>query len=73
MGDALDPVALGTGRTITALDLGERFACGLLDDGSVRCWGDGQSGKLGIGSVSSIGDGPDEMGDELGLLELGSW
>jgi len=43
-------VAAGQGRNV----LGHGFACALLDDGSVQCWGDGDSGQLGDGSrVSS--------------------
>lgn len=41
-------------KKIQKMSLGYDFRCALLDDGSVWCWGDGSSGKLGNGaSVSS--------------------
>ncbi|GEM_PF-6988724 len=41
-------------KKIQKMSLGYDFKCALLDDGSVWCWGDGSSGKLGNGAgVSS--------------------
>jgi len=41
---------------VVDLALGRRHGCALLDDGRVRCWGDGAFGKLGYGNTSRVGD-----------------
>ena len=46
--------------------------CAVLDDDSVKCWGDNWYGKLGLGEPSSRGDGPGEMGDNLPAVDLGT-
>ncbi|MGK5082747.1 hypothetical protein WDW37_05520 [Bdellovibrionota bacterium FG-1] len=56
MGDALDFVYLGSGRSATSLALGQDFSCALLDDGSVKCWGNNVYGQLGQGDVIGRGD-----------------
>jgi alpha-tubulin suppressor-like RCC1 family protein len=50
-------VDLGVGRSARAITAGSQHTCAILDDGSVRCWGDGQAGQLGMGSTQDIGDG----------------
>jgi cysteine-rich repeat protein len=72
MGDALPPVSLGTGRTAKALAAAFRFTCALLDNNSIKCWGDNQAGQLGLGDTVSRGDNPDEMGDQLPAVALGT-
>ncbi len=47
----------------TSVALGGDFACALLDNESVRCWGEGGLGQLGDGSATSANvavrvDGP---------------
>ncbi|HLK92462.1 MAG TPA: hypothetical protein VKZ18_21380 [Polyangia bacterium] len=49
----LTALTFGTGRTATAIFLGNGDACALLDDNEVRCWGNNASGQLGLGMVSS--------------------
>ncbi|MEO6600329.1 MAG: DUF4215 domain-containing protein, partial [Polyangiaceae bacterium] len=39
--------AVAAGRTVKALATGERTACALLDDGSVKCWGENAYGEGG--------------------------
>ena len=65
MADSLPAVALGTGRTALQLSVGAQHSCALLDNYSVKCWGRGTYGQLGIGSTATIGDGVGEMGDSL--------
>src|SRR5205823_3943102 len=48
MGDSLPAVDLGTGRTAVAIDSGNIHTCALLDDTSVKCWGQNLSGQLGL-------------------------
>lgn len=62
------PVDIGPGRTADAASAGSFHSCALMDDGEVRCWGDGQF--LGYGSTTDVGDnetpgtaGPVSLGD----------
>ena len=74
MGDSLPPVDLGPGRQAravflgTAASAGDEHACAVLDDGSVKCWGEG--GALGLGDTRARGSGPGEMGDALPTVKL---
>jgi alpha-tubulin suppressor-like RCC1 family protein len=70
MGDALQPVDLGTGRTATAVTTGALHTCALLDTGMLKCWGDGVDWQLGYVDGTNVGDGPDEMGDDLPAIDL---
>ncbi|EYF02576.1 RCC1 domain-containing protein [Chondromyces apiculatus] len=72
MGDALPPIDFGSGPAVTALSVGYRHACALFSDGSVKCWGSGQGGRLGLGTTTSRGDGPGEMGAALPTVDLGT-
>ncbi len=72
MGDNLPTVDLGTGRTATAVALGEWHTCALLDDATVKCWGYNARGQLGQGDTDARGDDPDEMGDALPPIDLGA-
>ena len=40
---------LGTNRHAISLALGEGFTCALLDDGSIKCWGQDNEGQRGDG------------------------
>lgn len=65
MGDALPYVDLGTGVVVKDLSTGSYSSCALLDNDSVKCWGDNLFGVLGYGDQDNRGDGPNEMGDAL--------
>jgi alpha-tubulin suppressor-like RCC1 family protein len=39
--------SFGTGRTAVAISSGFEYACALLDDGTVSCWGSNYRGELG--------------------------
>ncbi len=73
MGDNLPAVNLGTGRTAVAIAAGTVSTCALLDDGTVKCWGDGSNGTLGSGRHGGPrGRSPGEMGDSLPAVNLGT-
>jgi len=72
MGDNLAAVDLGVGRTATAISTGGSYSCALLDDATVKCWGDNWSGQLGLGDEEDRGDGAGEMGDNLTAVDLGT-
>jgi alpha-tubulin suppressor-like RCC1 family protein len=40
-----------SGVRVRALALGSAHTCALVDDGTVRCWGEGRHGRLGNGST----------------------
>jgi len=45
------------GGVVTKLAVGSRHTCALMEDGTVRCWGDNNDSQLGIGGVPNrIGD-----------------
>ena len=57
----LPAVKLGTGTTATAIAIGMSHVCALLDNASVKCWGDNQYGELGIDNATNMGDNSSEM------------
>lgn len=72
MGDALPPVLLGVGRTARTVVAGDSHTCAILDNGTVKCWGSNEYGKLGLGDTANRGDEPGEMGDALPVVDLGA-
>ncbi len=72
MGAALTTVPLGTGARATAITTGADFACALLLGGSVKCWGNGALGALGLGSGVTLGDQPGELGGFVPAVDLGA-
>lgn len=72
MGGQLPAVALGTGRTALAVTTGYGHTCALLDDHTVKCWGNNTYGQLGLGDTISRSDDPGEMGDDLPRVQLGT-
>ena len=51
-------INLGTGRTAKAITLGRVFTCAILDDDSLKCWGNNSAGELGTGETSSFNTPP---------------
>ena len=70
MGVNLPTVDLGPGRTATAITAGGYHTCALLDDATVKCWGDNSAGQLGLGDDAYRGDQPDEMGVNLSAVDI---
>ncbi len=68
IGDDETPASAGdvaVGKKVTQIAAGKAHTCALLADGAVRCWGEGNGGKLGYGNTESIGDDetPSSAGD----------
>ena len=63
-------VNLGLGRTAVAISTGYNYSCALLDNGTVRCWGDNEFGQLGYGNKTTIGD--NETPGSVGPVDLGA-
>jgi alpha-tubulin suppressor-like RCC1 family protein len=72
MGESLQAVSLGTGRIAVEVTAGYRHTCALLDDGSVKCWGNGAAGQIGQDDTTYRGNEPDEMGAALLPVNLGT-
>lgn len=72
MGEALPYVALGDVNRAVAVSAGSDHSCAVLDDGRLKCWGANASGQLGLGDDEDRGDEPDEMGDALPYVDLGT-
>lgn len=72
MGGNLPTVNLGVGKTATQVSVKGRFACALLNDGTVKCWGNNSAGQLGQGNTTNRGDNQGEMGDALPPINLGT-
>jgi Ca2+-binding RTX toxin-like protein len=51
---------------------GSGHVCALLDDDTVKCWGQNEYGQVGRGSTGHVGDGGGEMGDALPVVNLGT-
>ena len=62
-------VSLGTNRTAVAISAGADHTCAVLDNGTVRCWGAGNDGRLGYGGTDDIGD--NELPSSVGPVDLG--
>lgn len=65
-------VDLGTSRSAKDIKLGHQHGCALMDNNKVKCWGEGNYGRLGIGSNTDIGNSGGELGNSLQEVDLGS-
>ncbi len=76
MGDRLPPVDLGTRAAAKDLGLGRFSSCALLEQGTVKCWGDSLNGELGYGDDASRGGAEGgqpglPLGDALPPVDIG--
>lgn len=74
MGDNLPAVDLGAGKKAVAVATGNTHTCVILSDNSLRCWGRNFTVQLGIGKKAgtNVGAAPNEMGDNLPAVDLGT-
>ncbi|WP_394822187.1 RCC1 domain-containing protein [Pendulispora albinea] len=56
------PVAIAGLSNAQTIDARFQHACALLEDGSVRCWGDNTLGSLGIGNIAGERCMPENSG-----------
>jgi len=71
MGGYLPFINVGTGLSVLQMDT-SWIACAILDDFSVKCWGNSDEGELGKGNILALGDDPNEMGNYLTPIQLGT-
>ncbi|MBL8777046.1 MAG: carboxypeptidase regulatory-like domain-containing protein [Acidimicrobiales bacterium] len=73
MGDNLPRVALDDrARTLITVDAGNDHTCAVVDNATLRCWGEGNAGRLGRGDTVDRGDQPDELGNVSPPIDLGT-
>ena len=80
IGDDEEPIALNTrvalpgGRPAVAVAAGDVHTCAILDTGAVACWGEADSGRLGYGNTTDIGDNETPAANSAhgGLVPLGT-
>ena len=67
----ISSIDLGSGRSAKAVSAGDSHTCALLDDNSLKCWGQGTVyGQLGQGNTNNIGD--NETPADISSIDLGS-
>lgn len=70
------PVDLGNGLSSELVAAGgdsrSSSTCVINNRNEIKCFGDNSAGQLGIGSTSNFGDSLGEMGNNLGLVNIGS-
>eukprot|EP01083_Nonionella_stella_P185515 676693_1 len=72
MGDDLLVIDLGWNFTPIQITLGYRHTCALSTNNTVKCWGYNFYGQLGYGDMKTRGSEPNQMGDNLLEINLGS-
>ncbi len=74
MGQNLKPIQLGTGLTAKQISIGgsQDHFCVLLDNGSIKCWGNNWHGQLGLDHDNNISLLTQTTGDDLMPVDLGT-
>jgi alpha-tubulin suppressor-like RCC1 family protein len=62
---AIKAVDFGPNRTVRSMATGGYHVCAVLDDGSLKCFGNNDSGQLGLGDRLMRGRVAGEMGSDL--------
>lgn len=65
VGDEID-----IGTDVRQLAAAKEHTCALLDNGGVRCWGSGASGRLGQGNTDDLGDSSASVPSMIANLQL---
>ena len=68
---ALLPVNLGAGHTAKAISAGGTHTCAILDNNTVKCWGDNSNGQLGYDNITDRGRLAGDMA-ALTTVDLGA-
>ena len=69
MGDNLNFVDLGSGRSTKAVTAGDSYTCAILNNDQLKCWGlNLLFGQTSV--INYLGDEADEMGDQLEYVQL---
>ena len=59
----------GTGNA-DSIAFGLQSGCAIGATGSIKCWGNGGDGQLGLGNTQNVGDSADETGVNLPFVNL---
>jgi alpha-tubulin suppressor-like RCC1 family protein len=67
-------INFGSGLTATAIAAGWGYACAVLSNATVRCWGDNSAGLLGLGNTQAVLSGTVALGSAtaVGIATGGS-
>jgi len=58
------------GLVATQITTGFNHVCARTDQGAVKCWGQNNDGRLGLGDMVNRGDNPGQMGATLPAVDL---
>ena len=70
---SIGSVFLGLGKTARSITAGCTHTCAELNDGSLKCWGDGSYGRLGYDSTDDLGDASGEMAALQPVFAASMW
>lgn len=65
-----DPVVCSVTPCVTQITAGRGHFCALLQDKTVRCWGDNARGQLGVASAGDAGAGPAAVSELTTALQV---
>jgi len=72
MGDNLENIDFGDSFDLKAIRCGGYHVCALSTAGYIKCFGYNAFGQLGYGDTMKRGDSPNEMGNSLNVVDLGT-